>query len=95
MPITRLLSWLAPVQFSIEHPITAAAPLGEVKQGENRILRVYPIRDSLATAPELGLSASTIVMPFERDNGIWRMAGYSGAFEDSLYSYLRQNRPKG
>jgi hypothetical protein len=43
------------LQFSTEKPIAAIAPIGELKDGESRVLLVYPVRRSLVTAPELGL----------------------------------------
>ena len=82
-------------QFSTEQPIMAAPPDGEVRESDNKILLVYPIRSSLVTAPELGLFPSHAVFPFERDGGIWRIAWYAAPrFEATLHWYLRQNRAK-
>jgi len=84
------------MQLSTEHPITAAPPEGEVKKGANTILLVYPMRGSLATAPELGSFPALTVFPFERDGGVWRIDFYAArTFEEKLNWYLRQNRPKG
>jgi hypothetical protein len=84
------------MQFSTERPIMAVAPEGEVKQGDKRILLVYPVRASLATAPELGLFNAHTVCTFERDGGVGRMAWYAAPmFEETLYWYLRQNKARG
>lgn len=81
------------MQFSTERRMVAAAREGEVKEGENRILLVYPLRRSLGSAPELGLFDASVVFAFERNNGIWRMVCYDApTFEASLYWYLRQHR---
>jgi hypothetical protein len=81
------------LQFSTEKPIAAIAPIGELKDGESRVLLVYPVRRSLVTAPELGLFPGHVVYGFERENGTWKMTSFlPNTFEATLYWFLQQKR---
>ena len=82
------------LQFSAEKPIAAIAPIGELKDGESRVLLVYPVRRSLVTAPELGLFPGHVVYGFERENGTWKMMSFlPNTLEATLdYWFLQQKR---